>query len=172
MTAGSPAERLATAGHRLPAPPVPRGLYAPSCRVPLGDGRAWVHVSGQTCRIDGTAMAGQCRGDADVAPAARAAEVALLNALAALDAAAGGLAHVVQVVRLRGFVRATPDFTRHAAVLDGASRLLALAFVEPPPPARSAVGVASLPDAAWVEIELEAVVASLSGPSAASPPAR
>lgn len=152
--------RLQAAGHSLPAPPQPRGLYAPACRMPLDAGCAWVHVAGQTCRVEGVALAGLCRGDADLAPAARAAEVAALNALAALQAAAGGLAQVLQIVRLRGYVRAAPDFRRHAAVLDGASRVLGLAFPDQPPPARTAVGVASLPDAAWIEIELEAVIAA------------
>lgn len=159
MSADGVLARLQAAGHPLPAPPQPRGLYAPACRMPLGAGHAWVHVAGQTCRVEGVALAGQCRGDADLAPAARAAEVAVLNALAALHAAAGGLAQVQHIVRLRGYVRAVPDFGRHAAVLDGASRVLALAFPDQPPPARTAVGVASLPDAAWIEIELEALVA-------------
>ncbi|WP_326542118.1 RidA family protein [Pseudorhodoferax sp.] len=160
MSADAVLARLHAAGHRLPAPPLPRGLYAPSCRMPLDAGRAWVHVAGQTCRVEGVALAGLCSGEADVAPAARAAEVAVLNALAALHAGAGGLARVQQIVRLRGFVRSAPGFLRHAAVLDGASRVLAAAFPDQPPPARTAVGVASLPDAAWIEIELEAVVAA------------
>lgn len=160
MNADRVLARLTAAGLRLPAPPLPRGLYAPACRIPLDAGRAWVHVAGQTCRIEGTALAGLCRGDGDVTAAARAAEVALLNALAALHAAAGGLAQVQQIVRLRGFVRSAAGFTRHAAVLDGASRVLAVAFADQPPPARTAVGVASLPDGAWIEIEMEAVVAA------------
>lgn len=159
MSADAVLARLHAAGHRLPAPPQPRGLYAPACRMPLDAGRSWVHVAGQTCRVEGVALAGLCRDDADLAPAAQAAEVAVLNALAALHAAAGGLAQVRQIVRLRGYVRAAPDFRRHAAVLDGASRVLALAFPDQPQPARTAVGVASLPDAAWIEIELEAMVA-------------
>lgn len=154
----SPVARLARGGHVLPHPPSPRGLYVPAASVPLNGSRWWVHVSGQTCRVDGVARAGICRGEADVAPAAAAAQIAMLNALAALDAAAGGLAHVVQLVRLRGFVRASEDFRQHTAVLDGASRLLAQAFPHHAAPSRTAVGVASLPDAAWVEIELEAIV--------------
>jgi enamine deaminase RidA (YjgF/YER057c/UK114 family) len=152
--------RLQAAGHHLPVPPQPRGLYAPACRMPLHAGCAWIHVAGQTCRVEGVALAGLCCSDADLAPAAHAAQVAVLNALAALDAAAGGLAQVRQIVRLRGYVRAAPHFTRHAVVLDGASLVLATAFPDQQPPARTAVGVASLPDAAWIEIELEAVVAA------------
>lgn len=154
-----PETRLAEAGQALPPPPQPRGLYVPAAAVPVGGGQAWVHVSGQTCRIDGVAWAGVCRTAADVPAAADAAAVAMRNALAALSAAAGGLGAVCQLVRLRGFVRCSPDFMQHPAVLDGASRVLATAFAHLHAPARTAVGVCSLPDGAWVEVELDVIVA-------------
>jgi enamine deaminase RidA (YjgF/YER057c/UK114 family) len=158
VSGSDPIARLAAAGHVLPPAPVPRGLYAPTCTVPLDAQRAWVHVSGQTCRVQGVAQAGICRDEADLPVAAAASEIAVLNALAALGAAAQGLQNVLQIVRVRGFIRSTPEFGRHGPVLDGASRILATAFPDHLPPARSAVGVADLPDHAWVEIELEAVV--------------
>ncbi|WP_454725499.1 MULTISPECIES: RidA family protein [Cupriavidus] len=158
----TPEQRLAAAGYALPAAPVPRGAYAPFSVA--GDR---VAVSGQTPRRDGAAMAGICRTEEDVAPARQAARVAMLNALAALRAACGGeLRNVAQVTRVRGFIRAGPDFTRHTAVLDAASELLALAFPGQAPPARTAVGAASLPDQAWIEIELDARCA----PARAQPP--
>jgi len=46
-----------------------------------------------------------------VAQAAVAVEIAMLTALAALGVAAGE-ADVIQLVRLRGFVRANEDFTQ------------------------------------------------------------
>jgi enamine deaminase RidA (YjgF/YER057c/UK114 family) len=153
-----PIARLTAAGHQLPPAPEPRGLYAPTCTVLLDGQRAWVHVSGQTCRVQGVAQTGICRTEADVGEAAAAAQIAMLNALAALDVSAQGLANVLQVVRVRGFIRSSTDFGHQGPVLDGASRVLATAFPHHPPPARSAVGVADLPDHAWVEIELEAVV--------------
>jgi enamine deaminase RidA (YjgF/YER057c/UK114 family) len=104
-------------------------------------------------------MAGQCRGQADVEPARRAAEVSMLNALAALRMACDDdLSNVIQIVRVRGFVRAAPDFAHHPAVLDAASAILRIAFPEQQLPARSALGAASLPDGAWIEIEIDAVV--------------
>ncbi|MNL05880.1 Endoribonuclease L-PSP [compost metagenome] len=104
-------------------------------------------------------MAGQCQSEADVEPARRAAEVSMLNALAALRVAADGeLSRVIQIVRLRGFIRAAPDFTHHPAVLDAASAVLRTAFPDQALPARSALGVTSLPDGAWTEIEIDAVV--------------
>ncbi len=158
VSAHDPADRLAAAGYALPPAPAPRGLYAPTCTVALDAQRAWVHVSGQTCRVQGVALAGICRTETDIPQATAAAQIAMLNALAALGASARGLVNVLQVVRLRGFVRSAGDFGRHGPVLDGASRVLAAAFPDHPPPARSAVGVADLPDHAWFEVELEAVI--------------
>ncbi|XQM38701.1 Endoribonuclease L-PSP/chorismate mutase-like domain-containing protein [Cupriavidus sp. H19C3] len=190
MMTDTPEARLAAAGFHLPAVPTPRGNYAPFCAMPYAtpdaippadsaaSGRAsagsvalanpvrgraqWISISGQVCRQDGVAMTGQCRTEADLEPARRAAEVSMLNALAALQVACGGdLTRVVQVVRLRGFVRAAPEFSRHPAVLDAASAILRIAFPEQPLPARSALGVSSLPDQAWTEIEVDAIVAAV-----------
>ena len=43
-------------------------------------------------------------------------------------------------------------------VLDGASRVLEAAFPAMPRPARSAVGVTSLPGRAWAEVEIIALL--------------
>lgn len=158
VSATHPDERLRSVGLVLPAAPTPKGNYASTCVVPLGGDRHWVHVSGQTCRINGRALAGRCRDDSDILEAAHAAEVAALNALSALASAAGGLSNVEQIVRVRGYVNADPGFGQHGVVLDGASNVLGVAFDGHSPPARTAVGVSSLPDDAWVEIELEAMV--------------
>lgn len=142
----TPEERLATAGLVLPLAPQPRGSYAP-CHVHEAAGQHWVAVSGQTSRIDGQALAGICEEGRDMAPARHAATVAMLNTLAALRTACGGeLARVRHVVRLRGFVRSAPGFGAHPRVLDAASHVLAIAFPHLALPARSAIGVGSLPD--------------------------
>lgn len=155
----SPESRLAAVGLALPPVSAPRGNYAPFCAIPAGDAE-WVSISGQVCRRDGVAMAGECRTDDDLPLARQAAEVSMLNALAALRLACDGdLSRVIQVVRLRGFIRAASTFTRHPAVLDAASAVLRVAFPDQPLPARSALGVASLPDCAWTEIEIDALVA-------------
>lgn len=155
----TPEQRLAAAGLALPPAPQPRGSYAP-CHVHEVAGQYWVAVSGQTSRIAGQPLAGICASDADLEPARHAATVAMLNTLAALRTACGGeLARVQRVVRLRGFVRSAPGFGAHPRVLDAASHVLAIAFPQHALPARSALGVASLPDEVWVELEVDAVVA-------------
>jgi enamine deaminase RidA (YjgF/YER057c/UK114 family) len=158
MTVSSPEALLAAAGFAMPAVSSPRGSYAPYRAVEVGPSR-WVSIAGQVCRQQGVAMAGQCQSEADVEPARRAAEVSMLNALAALRVACDGeLSRVIQIVRLRGFIRAASDFTHHPAVLDAASAVLRTAFPDQPLPARRALGVSSLPDGAWTEIEIDAVV--------------
>lgn len=142
----------------LPPAPQPRGSYAP-CHVHDVAGQHWVAVSGQTSRIDGKPLSGLCEADADLEPARHAARVAMLNALAALrTACGGGLGQVLHVVRLRGFVRSTPGFGAHPRVLDAASEVLAIAFPQHALPARSALGVGSLPDGVWIELEIDAVL--------------
>lgn len=145
---------MTTIGLDLPPAPVPRGSYAPFCTA-----GGWVAISGQTCRVNGIAMAGVCDSDTDLALPQQAARVAMRNTLAALQAACGGdLGRVRQVLQLRGFVRSSADFGRHTAVLDAASELLRSVFPTQALPARTAVGVASLPDGAWIELELLALV--------------
>ena len=160
MTATTPEQRLAAAGHRLPAAPQPRGRYAPFRLLPIPHGGHWLAVSGQTSRVEGVAIAGLCTPGEPLDRARAAAEVAMLNLLAAVAAACGGaLPERLDVCRVRGFLRTTADFTAHSAVLDAASDVLHAAWPDAPRPARTVVGVASLPNSAFVEIELDALLA-------------
>ena len=68
-------------------------------------------------------------------------------------ACGGDLDRVRQVVRLGGFVAAPAEFIQHALVLNGASDLAVAVFGEAGRHARAAVGVASLPADATVEVE-------------------
>jgi enamine deaminase RidA (YjgF/YER057c/UK114 family) len=56
-------------------------------------------------------------------------------------------------VKLTGFVNASPDFTKHPQVINGASDLFAEVFGDKGRHARAAVGTVSLPLGAAVEIE-------------------
>ena len=159
MSASTPEQRLSMAGHRLPSAPEPRGHYAPFHLWQLQDGCIRLAVSGQTCRVEGVAVVGTCTPGASLEPARAAARIAMLNVLAAVAAACGGaLPARLDTCRLRGFLRSTPDFVKHSAVLDAASELLQTAWPDAPRPARTVVGVASLPDGAFIEIELDAVL--------------
>jgi enamine deaminase RidA (YjgF/YER057c/UK114 family) len=80
----------------------------------------------------------------------------VLRALSALEQERGGLDAVERILFLRGYVYARPEFQDHSRILDPASRLLHEIFGERGHHARSAVGVASLPDGGPLEIELMA----------------
>ena len=143
-------DRLGQLGLVIPAPAAPKGAYFPSRRC--GD-QLW--VSGATARSGQTAaLRGVVGADVTVDVAREQARLAALNLLGAVDAAVG-LDAVGAVVQLRGYVRAVPEFDTHPAVIDGASRLLLEVFGESVGAhARTAIGVASLPGGACVELDL------------------
>lgn len=97
--------------------------------------------------------------DVTPAQAKEQAGIAALNLLGAVDAIVG-LTAVTAVLHLRGYVRAVPDFDSQPGVIDGASELLLAAFGDHiGAHARTAIGVASLPGQACVELELVVAVA-------------
>jgi len=140
--------RLAEMGLSLPAAPAALGSYVPA-RVHDG----LVHTAGQLPMVDGKLLAtGLVGAEVDVATAARCARAATLNGLAAAAAAAGGASELAGVLRVCGYVASAPDFTEQPKVLNGASDLLADLFGDAGRHVRVAVGVASLPLGAPVEI--------------------
>jgi enamine deaminase RidA (YjgF/YER057c/UK114 family) len=145
----SPHARLAELGVTLPAVVAPVAAYVPAVRT-----GALVYTSGQLPMVDG-ALAATGKVGAGVEPefARELARICALNALAAVDALVG-LDAVVRVVKVVGFVASAADFTGQPAVINGASGLLEEVFGEAGAHARSAVGVASLPLDAPVEVEL------------------
>lgn len=67
-----------------------------------------------------------------------------LDILAAVRSAVGDLDRVARVVKLQGFVNATPEFEEHAQVLNGCSDLMVEVFGPKGVHARSVFGAASL----------------------------
>lgn len=142
--------KLAELTITLPSPMAPMANYVPFVRV--GD---LVVVSGQVPAVDGTiAYTGKLGADITVEQGQAAARQCFVNVLVHLKAACGGdLDRVRRVVRLGGFVACTPEFTQHAAVMNGASDLAVSIFGEVGRHARSTIGVPSLPGDAAVEVE-------------------
>jgi enamine deaminase RidA (YjgF/YER057c/UK114 family) len=66
----------------------------------------------------------------------------------------GSLNRVSHVVRLGVYVAATPEFTEHAKVADGASELLRDVLGGQTVSSRLVIGVASLPLGSPVELEV------------------
>jgi enamine deaminase RidA (YjgF/YER057c/UK114 family) len=84
----------------------------------------------------------------------RAARQSMCNLLSVLKHELGELSKVKRIIKLLGFVNSTEDFTDHPKVMDGASDLLVEVFGEKGKHARSAVGMAQLPNNTSVEIEM------------------
>ncbi|MEY4004600.1 MAG: hypothetical protein RLZZ221_696, partial [Verrucomicrobiota bacterium] len=74
--------------------------------------------------------------------------------IATLKAEIGELSRVKRIVRVGGFVNAVDDFKEQPQVMNGCSDLLVAVFGERGKHARAALGVASLPLGAVVEIEM------------------
>lgn len=146
----TPEQRLADLGLTLPEVVAPLASYVPAVRT-----GSYVYTSGQVPMVDGQmSVTGKVGADVDVETAQQAARTCALNALAAVRSVTGDLSSVVRVVKVVGFVASAPDFTGQPAVVNGASDLLGAVFGDAGAHARSAVGVASLPLDAAVEVEL------------------
>lgn len=155
MTA--PLQRLSELGITLPPVVAPVAAYVPAVRT-----GSLVWTSGQLPMVEGKlALTGKVGQEVDPTTAKDLARTCALNALAALDAAAGGLDNVVRVVKVVGYVASAPGFFGQPGVINGASELLGEVFGDAGKHARSAVGVAVLPLDAPVEVEV--VVETRSG---------
>lgn len=143
-------QNLAGLGITLPVPMAPVATY-----VPVTIAGDLVIVSGQLPAVDGkVAVTGKLGAGVTLEEGQFAARLCLINVLAQLQAAIpGGLDKVTKVLRLGGFIAATPEFSQHAVVMNGASDLAVAAFGEAGRHARSTIGVASLPLDAAVEVE-------------------
>jgi enamine deaminase RidA (YjgF/YER057c/UK114 family) len=143
-------EQLERLGLTLPPVPAPVAAYVPAVRF-----ADLVFTSGQVPMVDGRLRAtGLVGAEVDPEEAYACARIAVLNALAAVAEVAGGVDMIARIVKMVVFVAAAPGFTGHPQVANGASDLLGEIFGGPGEHARSAVGVASLPLGAPIEVEL------------------
>ena len=95
-------------------------------------------------------------GDLTVAQGYDAARLCGLNLLANMKGALGTLDRVDTILKVLGMVRGTPDFGEQPEVINGCSDLFVEVFGDAGRPARSAVGMGSLPRG--IAVEIEAVV--------------
>lgn len=145
-------ERLERAGITLPEVAKPVAAYIPA-RI-VGD-QVW--TSGQLPVVQGQLpRTGHVGAEVTLEDAASDARQAALNGLAAIGSVVD-LAKVAGVLKVTVFVNSDPSFTDQAKVANGVSELLGELFDEAH--VRSAVGVATLPLGAPVEVELVAELA-------------
>lgn len=141
-------ERLNQAGIVLPKPAAPVANYVPFVMTgPL------LYVSGQISFGSEGLVKGRLGETMDVAAGQAAARLCGINLLAQALAALGDLDKVTRVVKLGGFVSATPDFVDIPQVVNGCSDIMVLAFGDRGRHARSAVACPVLPRGAAVEVD-------------------
>jgi enamine deaminase RidA (YjgF/YER057c/UK114 family) len=141
--------RLEKLGLTLPPAPSAVANYVP--HLVAGD---LLFISGQISKAaDGSLVKGRLGADVALDTGKYAAQLCALNILAQAKAALGSLDRIAKVMRLTGFVASTPEFAEHPQIVNGASDLLVEVLGDHGRHTRSAVGVASLPLNAAVEID-------------------
>ena len=144
----TPEEKLKQLGLTLPPLRTPPANFVPFKL----DGKT-IYLSGQgPVKPDGSLYIGKVGRDFTWEQAYEHAKLVGLGLLAAAKAAAGELSRV-ETLKLLGMVNVTPEFGDMPKVVNGCSDLLVEVLGERGRHARSAVGLASLPNGMSVEIE-------------------
>ena len=148
-------ERVGGLGLSLPTPTAPLAAYVP-CVI----AGSLAFVAGQVPMQEGRPLhPGHLGAEVVLADGAEAARRAALQALAVLREALGGsFARLRRIAQVTVFVAATPEFVEHAKVANGASELLIDVLGNQGRHARAAIGMASLPLGASVEVAVTAEV--------------
>jgi enamine deaminase RidA (YjgF/YER057c/UK114 family) len=143
------AENLARLKVVLPKPAAPAAAYLPFVQT----GKL-LFTAGQLPFVEGRLSAiGLVGRDVELEAAKAGARHCAINILAQAQVALGDLEKIARIVKLTVFVASAPGFVEQHLVANGASEFLAEALGERGKHARSAVGVASLPLDAAVEVE-------------------
>jgi enamine deaminase RidA (YjgF/YER057c/UK114 family) len=144
--------RISELGLVLPPPPKPQGNY-----VPWRIGGGLLFLSGVGPRhADGTSTTGKLGAALTVEQGYQAARQCGLNLVANMRAALGTLDKVDTILKVLGMVNGIPEFADHPKVINGCTDLFTDVFGENGRPARSSVGMGSLPGN--ISVEIEAIV--------------
>ncbi|NBO90744.1 MAG: RidA family protein [Planctomycetia bacterium] len=146
----TPEARLKELKLELPKLTPPKGAtIVPAVRA--GD---LLYLSGHLPNLGGKLITGKVGTDVSVEDAKKAARDVALISLAVIRNELGSLNKVVRLVKTLGMVNCGPDFIQQPAVINGFSDLMVQVFGEKNGKgARSAVGMASLPNGGCLEIE-------------------
>lgn len=132
--------------------PAPQGNYLAARRH-----RDLIFTSGMTPRQDGVlTLTGPVRKDEPLDTYRDAVVLATRNALAAARARLGEGEAISSILSLTVYIAAEPGFTAHSRIADFASAFLASELRSDGIGSRAAVGVATLPGDAPVEVQLVA----------------
>jgi enamine deaminase RidA (YjgF/YER057c/UK114 family) len=137
--------------------PVPQGKYVPASRY-----RNLVFTSGMTPRNNGTLLfSGKIKASEPIETYKEAVRLATSNALTAARSLLTDQERLENIVTLTVFIATEEGFTAHAKLADFAAEYLYEEMRENGIGSRAAIGVASLPSDAPVEIQLVAAIADL-----------
>lgn len=145
-----PEVRLAELGITLPDPPQPVANYVNGVRT----GNLIFLAGKGPKRADGSEITGKLGADLTIEEGYEGARLTAINQLAVLKDMLGDLKKVKRIVKVLGMVNSDPNFVDQPKVINGFSDLMVEVFGERGKHARAAVGMASLPRAQAVEIEL------------------
>ena len=146
----NPEARLEAIGVDLPEIPPSIANYVRSVRT----GNLVFLAGHGPLQKNGTYLTGKLGDDMDVDQGYQAARLAGIALLSSLRAEIGDLRKVSRIVKVRGMVNSTPNFTDQSKVINGCSDLFVEIFGDRGRHARAAVGMASLPRGFAVEIEM------------------
>ena len=143
-------EKLKELGIRLPEPFATMGSYVPA--VLAGD---LLFVAGHPPAEHGKIkFKGKVGKDITIDEGRQAAELCMINCLAAAQATLGDLDRIERAVKVTGYVNSLADFEKQPDVINGASDLLEKIWGDKGRHARAAVGAISLPANIAVEVEV------------------
>lgn len=136
----------------LPTPPPKGGVYTPVKEF----GSQLLYCSGCGPDLgDGNTVTGKLGRDVTLEEGQKAAYNCMLNLLSNLHEKLGDLNRIKRFVKVLAFVQSADDFYAQPQVVNGGSSLLVELFgQEAGCPARSAIGVNTLPGNISCEIEL------------------
>ena len=134
--------------------PIPQGNYKPAVRY--GN---LIYTAGMTPRRNGVLIqSGKIRPDRPLDDYREAVIQAASNALTAARNTLREGERIAQILSLTVYLNATPDYTTHAKIGDLVSEYLYEQLGEAGIGARAAIGLATLPGNAPVEVQLVAAV--------------
>jgi enamine deaminase RidA (YjgF/YER057c/UK114 family) len=114
-----------------------------------------VYLSGHgPDKPEGGQVIGKLGSDLTIEQGQAAARLVGISLLSTLKNEIKDLNKVKRIVKVLGMVNAIPSFEKHSLVMNGFSDLMVAVFGENGKHARSAVGVASLPNNIPVEVEM------------------
>ena len=150
LPAGDPEAKLKELGITLPEPAAPIANYVNVVRT----GNLLFLAGKGPLQKDGKDVVGRLGKDMSVDEGYQAARSVAIAHLAVLKHELGDLKRVRRIVKVLGMVNSDPAFTQQPAVINGYSDLMVAVFGERGKHARSAVGMATLPNGIPVEVEV------------------